>query len=167
MRISSEAAEESARAAKDNTRALINSERAWILTTMEEIAQFAPSPGSQELVRVPVSSRNSGKTPGRVTRIRVKRHIVAVDTALAPRPGILPPEPSYDGQSDEVVELKELNVVVPPNGPFSLQTPLLNVDFNRLYNGEESLYIYGYIEYIDTIVFEEHITKFCYLYWPY
>ena len=62
--------------------------------------------------------------------------------------------------------MKDLNKVVSPNGLYSLVILLLNVDFSKIYDGERSLYIYGFIEYVEpSYVQDHHVTKFCYLYW--
>jgi hypothetical protein len=145
------ATETAANAARDNTQVLLNSERAWILVETGGIPDnFESNQNSMGFLDIRPIIRNSGKTPGWITRGFIRYYLVPAGSQL-------PPEPDYRGNLAE----QQVNIVLAPNGfiqalyvsiPFSVFVPVRQ--------GSQTLYIYGFVDYT---VFpnETRQSRFC------
>ena len=145
------ATETAANAARDSTQALLNSERAWILADTGEIPDnFEPNPNSVEILDVRPIVRNTGRTPGWITRGFIRYYLV-------PGGSQLPPEPDYRGNLAEV----PVNIILAPNGniqPLHVRIPLSI--FVNVRQGNQRLYVYGFVDYTD-FANQTRQSRFC------
>src|SRR5712692_2278523 len=84
------------------------------------------------------------------------------DTGL---PGPLPQEAEYPLDQTTIIEGKD--IVLPPNLPIQpINVPITPEVFLAASQGRIFVYIYGYVEYLDTIRKQRHTSKFCFIYLP-
>jgi hypothetical protein len=136
----STAARDNAIAASANVDALISSERAWILVDTGEIPDtFDANQDSVGILDVRPVLRNSGRTPGWITRGFIRSFLIPTGSQL-------PPEPDYSGGSAEV----PVNIIVAPNGFIqALHVPIALSVFAAARQGTQKLYVYGFVDYSD------------------
>ena len=138
----STAARDNAIAARANVDALISSERPWILVDTGEIPDdFAANENSVEILDVQPVLRNSGRTPGWITRGFIRSVLIPTGTQL-------PPEPDYSGGSAET----PVNIIVAPNGFIqALHVSIALSVFAAVRQGTQKLYVYGFVDYSDSV----------------
>jgi hypothetical protein len=148
------AARDNAMAARDNAQTLVNSERAWILIDTGDIPDnFEANQNSVGILDVRPVVRNSGGTPGWITRGFIRYYPVPTGRQL-------PPEPDYQGDMAEA----RVNIVLAPNGliqPLHVSIPLSV--FAAARHGDPALYVYGFVDYID-FANQERQSRFCFVY---
>lgn len=157
-----QAAKASADAALLNAQGVINAERAWITGSVGERSYRLF--GNPTIVPAfELSLRNSGRTPGMVSRMamRFEKRQTLDD---------LPPEPPLDITS--IVELGR-TLIIRDDLPISLTTPidggerLTPEDWAAVRDRKLFLLAYGFIEYTNVLNpnFENpHKTSFCFVY---
>jgi len=136
----STAARDNAIAARANVDTLISSERAWILVDTGEIPDdFDANQNSVGIFDVRPVLRNSGRTPGWITRGFIR-------SCFIPTGSQLPPEPDYSGGSADV----PVNITVAPNGYIqALHVPIPLSALAVARQGTQKLYVYGFVDYSD------------------
>jgi hypothetical protein len=145
------AGKQAAEAAQANIEALINSERAWILVQIGPIP-FFENPNRLEFLDLKPIIKNFGGTPARVTKILAKRHELKTVESL-------PEDPDYTGDG---VYVAAIDFILPPDQrvqPITVKIPLS--DLAPEYNGH--VYLYGFVQYLDTIQNIQRESRFCYL----
>jgi hypothetical protein len=151
---SARAANIAAEASKRQSDAMITGERAWMLADIGEIDDtFESNLNSIGVLDVRPIVRNHGRTPGTIKRGFIRYHLVAGGIKL-------PPEPDYAG----ALATQEVYVIVPPNAALQpLHVPIPISEFAAIRHGDPTLYIYGFIDYVD---FAEQVrqTRFCFEY---
>jgi hypothetical protein len=132
------AASDNAIAARDSSQTLLNSERAWILVDTGEIPDnFESNQNSVGILDVRPIIRNSGKTPGWITRGFIRYYLVPAGSQL-------PPEPDYQGNLAE----QQVNIVLAPNGLIqALHVSIPFSVFGPVRQGIQKLYVYGFVDY--------------------
>lgn len=142
------------------TRAI---ERAWITVGVDKLPDFPNDPNAVAILWIKPTVKNSGRTPARITKMVLRSH--EVDPSNEIIPGILPPDPAFPSDKTTLVEGRD--IVLPPNdGGQPLGIAITPERFNDARIGKKTLYIYGYVEYRDTVANKPHETHFCYIYWP-
>lgn len=134
------------KATQDSVKALIDSERAWLLGPSIRLPDIIPV-GSSQTVFFYVPIENLGKTVGRVVKTSANRALY----------GILPPEPSYEVRAG-------CDMVLAPHGAHKLWAAILasEMEYVRSKRGKR-LYFYGFVQYFDIgDILRE--TRFCYVY---
>jgi len=151
---------EAATAAKDSAAALVNSERAWLSV---EIKTPNP-PYSPHIIWIDTPITNYGKTPARVKQILVTKKFVPFPENSLGRPGELPEIPEYE--NSHTVKLEGRDIIIAPGGTLEhMHIEISPQDLARMHDRSVSLYVYGFVEYLDTIKEAEHKTCFCAIYW--
>lgn len=148
------AAKENAIAAKASADVLVASERAWILVDTGDIPDnFEPDQSSVQILDVRPIIRNSGRTPGTITRGFIRSYLVPAGTQL-------PPEPDYRGTMAEV----PVNIILAPNGIVqALHVPIALSVFVDVRQGNQRLYVYGFVDYVD-FANQARQSRFCFEY---
>ncbi len=145
------------------TAATNNSERAWITVSIDKLPDFPNDPNAVAFLWIKPSVKNSGRTPARITKMVLRSHEVNPSNGMIP--GILPPDPTFP--SDQTTLLEGRDIVLPPNDAGQpLGIAITPERFNDARIGNKTLYVYGYVEYRDTVANKPHETRFCYIYWP-
>jgi hypothetical protein len=150
-----EAAAASAQAALLNAKALVHSERPWILISVE------PSRGAENSFTVMATNR--GRTPARITAT-ADQAMIAVDERYLP----IPPEYDKEESKPPAVPI----ILVPgestPIKPFRREEvkALCGSEerFRRIETWEDKLYLYGNVTYADLISTPDdqiHETNWC------
>jgi hypothetical protein len=156
-----DAAQEAARAARENTHVLLNAERAWLTV---EVENFAEPKDGFPFIWVNATITNNGKTPARVKRIVMTKKQLPIPEGGFGRPAELPPHPEYDPTPTVTVEGKDL--IIAPNSTFKhMHVYIAPEDLEEINERKVSLYVYGFVEYFDTVKGLEHKTCFCSIYW--
>jgi hypothetical protein len=136
MRNQALATETAANAANKNTKALINSERAWMLVDIGKLPPFDPDPNQLQFLWIFPTIKNCGKTVARIKRIRgfVK---------LIPEGQDLPIVPEYIlGQGFD----EQVDIVLPPDVPVQARLGVSGDEFTKVREGKFSLFVHGFIE---------------------
>jgi hypothetical protein len=149
--------ETAANAANKNAEVLINSERAWVFAEIGQLpGNFVPSPNQVQIVNLPITFRNLGKSPGRITKLSARAYQLETSASL-------PAEPEYR-------QIGTVDILLPPNTatPQGLAMQAVSVrlagsDFIAIQNGDEQLYVYGFIDYLD-LGEKRRETHFCWRY---
>jgi hypothetical protein len=151
---SANAANIAAEASKKQSEAMITGARAWILADVGEIPDtFVADSSSVGFLDVRPLVRNSGQTPGSIKKGFIRSHKIANGS-------VLPPQPDYTGP----LATQEVYVIVPPNTVVQpLHVPIPLSDFVAIRQGNPTLYIYGFIDYVD-FAKQERQTRFCFEY---
>lgn len=141
-------------AANTSAKALICSERAWLLVEIGKLQPFEHKPNQLQILWIFPTIKNYGKTPARMKR-------VAGIIKLIPEGKTLPPVPEYiPGQGfDEKIDL-----VLPPEVPINPRLGLDGDEFAKVEKGELSLFVHGFIEYFDGVSETERRTAYCFSY---
>ena len=133
MRNQAVATEMAANASNKSVEALINSERAWILA---EVGESEVPKDAVRIVWITPIVTNRGKTPGRITRTSIRSRFI-------PTPGLLPEQPDYANPIDACFTLAPTVAVRPMKTTMPAQEMLDSRE------GKGSLYIFGYLDYLD------------------
>ena len=137
------------------------SERAWLTATVTNFEQ--PSEHSH-LVWIEIPIKNDGRTPARIKQIAVTNKLLPVPSSGWGRPGELPKEPDFS--SDRTITLSGQDIIVTPCGALRhMHTYISPEEVKRINAREVSLYVYGFVEYLDTVKGKGHKTCFCSIYW--
>ncbi|MGD0099035.1 MAG: hypothetical protein ABSC60_01665 [Acidobacteriota bacterium] len=134
MKKQTKAAEDAAKAAKENTEFLINSERGWMVASN-------PSIGNRGNLIYSCRVKNIGKTPCKIVEMGAQfRKIDSIKQ--------IPPIPEY---GDTMLFNQ---IVVAPNDSIptmdaELLPPLLAGEFNAINSGKLFIYRYGFVKYLD------------------
>ena len=150
-------------AAEKNAEALVKSERAWLTAKVENFDEPA---ANSKMIWIEVPITNHGRTPARVQKIVATSKVIPVPkNSLGGRPGELPKTPDYtDGNKLNV--LAERDIIIAPSDTLRhVHVFIWPDDWEKIKARELSLYVYGYIEYFDTVKGKEHRTGFCSIYW--
>jgi len=139
-------------------------ERAWLTIKVGDIVQ-----GELEFRYAKVPIKNTGRTPARVKRIVVTSMLIPFPKQGWGRPGELPTEFTL-GHSDHTMVVEGRDFVIPPGGEHMMYAMIFNTEWGtltkKLSEGKQSWYVYGFVEYFDTIKGREiHKTGFCEIYW--
>jgi hypothetical protein len=148
---------DSAKAANANAQVLVSSERAWLTVKVENF-----QPGGK-LIHIAIPIKNNGRTSAKVKKIMVTRHMVPFPENSWGRPGELPQEPIFDSTPTTVVEGKDF--IIPPEETHRAHVWIFPEDYTQIRERKTSLYVYGVIDYLDTLREEGHKTGFCEIYW--
>ena len=150
-----------AQAASKSVVAVINSERAWLTVKIENFNTPKKTDDPKPFISISAVITNHGKTPARTKKIFITKCQIPVQDGRRGLPSELPPIPDYS--CDTVVTVE---AIVAPNEPLEgisvYITPEEAVAINAR---EKTLYVYGFVEYSDTINGKDHKTGFCSLYW--
>lgn len=155
------AIQKQAKAALLSAQTMIDSERAWILVTIGSLPDVSSDTTKVAFIWIKPTVKNYGKTPARIRRIRVRLHKVAMSNGL---PETLPERPEY--LSDRSAEIDGKDIVLPPN--VSSQPVNIGITPEELASarrGEIGVYIYGLVDYSDTVSNRPHASRFCYFFW--
>jgi hypothetical protein len=146
------AARANAETAKANTKAVINSERAWVLAdNIGKLPEFTPTTNKLEILWIHVPIKNFGKTVARITRIFGLALIKKMDDPLP-----LPQEPEYAGP-------RTCDIVLPPNATYRLDVGVGTFNLTGVKQGMDTFYIYGFVDYVDLGNCTRQ-SRFCYIY---
>jgi hypothetical protein len=156
--------ETAALAAKTSADALTNAERAWLTVKVGDIFQ-----GELEFRYAKVPIKNTGRTPARVKQIVVTSMLIPFPKQGWGRPGELPTEFTL-GNSNHTMVVEGRDFVIPPGGEHMMYAVIFNTEWStltkKLSEGKQSWYVYGFVEYFDTIEGRDiHKTGFCEIYW--
>ena len=114
-------------------------------------------------IEIPIT--NNGRTPARVRNIVVTGKLVDMPETVGGRPGELLPDPDYS-DSNRVITLAGRDIIIAPTDTLRHMHIFIWPDeWDKVKSRKLSLYVYGYIEYLDTVRREEHKTCFCSIYW--
>ncbi len=148
------AARDNAVAARDSAQTLVKSERAWVLIDTGNIPDnFEANQDSVGILDIRPIVRNSGGTPGWITRGFIRYYPVPTGRQLSQ-------EPDYQGNMAEV----RVNIVLAPNGviqPLHVSIPVSV--FAPVRHGDPTLYVYGFVDYMD-FANQERLSRFCFVY---
>lgn len=151
----------SAKAALLNAQAVLNSERAWLTA---EVLNFGEPPENGKLIWIEVPITNCGKTSARLVRIAVTSKLVPVPNSITDRPGKLLDRPDYS-DTNRVIDLVGYDLILAPGDIFRhMHTFIYPSEWPKIKAKEVTLYVYGRIEYLDTVMGDRHETGFCSLY---
>jgi|SRR5579859_7198743 len=129
--------------------ALINSERAWVLVSIENV----PTPTANDLgtMILPIV-RNYGRTTARIVKFALRQQQFN-------RPDGLQAEPVYQGEN-------AVDFILPPNTPIQpMSVGVSHHEYEAARNATSFLYVYGYIDYVD-VGEKRRQTRFCFMYYP-
>lgn len=148
------ATRKAAGAASDNAKALINSERAWILVDLTQ-CRFEPNPDEMGVFWIRPIVKNSGKTIARIKYIRAIVKLLADGESL-------PPEPQYPlGQG---ADIPGITAMLPPNEPIKpIKLAITSEELSLVHRFERFLYVHGFVVYLD-FSGQERRSNFCYYY---
>jgi len=160
-----------ASAAKGMVKALINSERAWVLVGAvgnpregwyrPDMQQYFP--GGVFRFRV------YGNTPARIVNARMRLHPVPVVPGSDPPKPDLPATPNYgSGSGPTALEIPGEGITLPPRGTFTIRVGLeggqLTEDqWTKLQRREMLMCAYGFVKYRDSFD-KERETRISYTY---
>jgi hypothetical protein len=154
------AARTNADAVGDNARALINSERPWVLVENLLLSELLPME-QQMPVQVTYEIQNYGRTPARIVRART-RFQMSNQMAEPPNPEV------YEDSGGIVAQRIVPQMLTPRLGNIALLEPNRYMSADQIQavnNGQIYLWAYGFIAYRDTLGTEgEYLTRFCYCY---
>jgi hypothetical protein len=145
MRSQAVATEMAANAAKESAEALLASERAWILVEIGE--SEVPKDASLTVWVTPMVT-NRGKTPGKMIRTSIRSKFI-------PNPGFLSQQPDYANPVDAYFTLAPTVAIRP------MKTTMPAQEVFNSNEGKGSLYIFGYMDYLD-IGGTERKTRFAF-----
>jgi hypothetical protein len=150
-----------AEAAKKSANALIESERAWL--TAEVKNPDEPTPDSRIIwIEIPIT--NNGRTSARIKKVMVTSKLIPFPESIGGRPGQLPEFPEYE--PERTIELEGRDIIIAPTDTLRhMHVFIWPAEWIRVKERQKSLYVYGSIEYSDTIRNLEHTTRFCSIYW--
>lgn len=139
-------------AIKRQTEILIDSERAWILADPGIINDdFEPDASRVEFFELAPPLKNYGKTPARIVEF-------AINACQVSTPDKLPPEPEYRNT-------QTVDIMLPPDLPIQpLHIMIEQSDFINIRQGNPTLYVYGFIKYVD-FGGEPRESRFCFVYY--
>lgn len=161
LRRQTKATEGGAKAALLNAQAVLDSERAWLTA---EVLNFEEPPPKSTMIWIEVPITNRGKTPARFRRIAVTSKLIPVPDSSGGRPGKLPNDPDYS-DTNRVVKLTDFDLIIAPNSTFRhMHVFIYPAELEQMRAKRVSLYVYGLIEYLDTVKGESHETGFCSIY---
>ncbi|HTR46382.1 MAG TPA: hypothetical protein VMM16_03210 [Verrucomicrobiae bacterium] len=150
-----------ARAARDNAQAVINSERAWMVGLKVD-TKFDKPPKQNENAVYFCKITNAGKTPSRILE-------VGMTFRRTENLHLVPPDPMTTYQKGEIFPFNK--IVVPPNDHIpmyaALFPPLGEGEYSSFRNGKLLLYGYGYVKYLDVFSKDDRDfreTRFCHYY---
>jgi hypothetical protein len=153
------AGEDAAEAALLSARALINSERPWILITIE------PFKGNQDVFAI--TAKNCGRTPARLLSYSTPLY------SLIPSGSALPKEPQY---GNLIALIDALILLTGETREFEIvsEDAIKEVcedeeTYGRVWMGTDSLYVFGKIYYqdlLDSTPAAIHVTGWCCQYLP-
>ncbi len=129
----------------------ISGERSWVLVDPGNIPDdFEPVPDRVAFLEVRPIIKNYGKTPAHITRVGISEDKV-------PATGKLQPEPQYKYE-------QSVDIMLPPDLPIQpLRILIPQADFIDVRQGDPTLYVYGFIDYID-LGDKPRKSKFCFVY---
>jgi hypothetical protein len=143
-------------------RAMMNSERAWVVVTISKTSLPRMWGATDPWLKLRPVLTNHGKTTARIIRVVARWEAIRQD-----KPGIpaqLPTTPAY--ADDASIWKLEISLILPPNAPGQPMTVWIPArDLQRAKAGVHSLYVHGFVEYRDTVKDELHRTRFCYIWW--
>jgi hypothetical protein len=131
-------------------KAMINSERAWLVVEIGQLPEIVPQPNSVQILWLAPHIRNYGKSTARIERVSIRLHQI-------PSANSLPPEPEYSVAAN-------VNFVLPPTvwaRPWQLSIP--TSDFYAIQQGTSTVYFYGFVDYRD-LAKDQRQTRFCFRY---
>jgi hypothetical protein len=146
-------------AARLNAQAVINAERAWI-----QVELGAPDfrlqtlTGNNGVGVLNWSITNTGRTPARLVEIAARYSLIRSLNRI-------PEEPKYEGDLEKIPLYGKL--LAPKESFWSFQelepSHITQDDLTTITRGERTLFVYGYVIYLD--VFDaHHELGFCYYY---
>ncbi len=146
----------SVNAMQEQSRHIVNTERAWALVEIGEIPEWSPEPNRVEFLWIRPTIKNCGNTMARIKTIRAV-------VRLVPDGERLPQIPEYPlGQG---MDLKGINLILIPNIPIQpIKLGISAEEFIEVRRSEKFLYIHGFIEYSDIMSPTERRTAFCFYY---
>jgi hypothetical protein len=152
----------SAEAALQQANHLVASDRAWL--TAKVLNFDEPTPNSMMIwIEIPIT--NHGRTPARVEKIVATSKLVPIPNTGWGRPGELPENPEYS-DSNRLIELAGRDIIIAPNDTLRhVHVYIWPREMEQIRSRELSLYVYGQIEYLDTVKGLGHTTSFCSIYW--
>lgn len=166
LRVIREQTREAARAAgaaEKSADFLVNSERAWLTARVENPDEQPPN---SQIVWIEVPITNSGKTPGRIKKIKATSKLIPIpQDSLGGRPGQLPEAPDYNDGNKLILLVGRDILITPMDALRHIHVFIFPREWAQVKARELSLYVYGEIEYLDTVRGEEHKTCFCSIYW--
>jgi hypothetical protein len=151
-----------ANAVKKQTGHVVASERAWLKA---EVINPDP-PEDTRLIWIEIPITNRGKTPARVHNIEVTSKLVPppTDSVADATPGKLPLYPDYSDR-ERVMGLRNYDLIIAPEDTFRhMHVYIRPREWNQIRARELTLYVYGSIDYFDTVGGDCHTTSFCSIY---
>lgn len=131
------------------TNALINSERAWVLVSIQNVPMSSENDVGTMILPI---VRNYGRTTARIVKFALRQQQFN-------NPDALPAEPVYLGEN-------ATDLMLPPDTPIQpMSVGVTQQQFEAARNGTAYLYVYGYIDYVD-VGERPRQTRFCFMYYP-
>lgn len=134
------------------TRTTKSIERAWVLAEIGNLPDIPVKPDTMAILCVMPTFINSGRTVARTKRVALRQHQI-------PKPGKLPVEPEYKGETN-------LELILPPGKPIQMVSGNLSItpqEYLKVAQGEVFLHVYGFVDYLDVGNVERQ-TRFCFIY---
>jgi hypothetical protein len=145
-----------ANAAKESADSLKDTERAWIIGSLENLPSEPGFSNGLEVFWIMPVFRNYGRTPGTILNIKLRLHYLAKGEKL-------PDEPLYEGDSVRTRTF-EGELVLPPKIPVQpISVGTTGGDFWQIRKNGEQLFIYGVVHYRD-VAGRPFFSRFCYGY---
>lgn len=139
-----------AEAAKRNAVIFVEIERPWIIVDIGNIPNFTPDQSQVQVLWVSPTFTNQGRTAARTLRLAARQHQLSHGESL-------PLEPEYP-------EPINIDLIVPVNTPMQpIPVGINAADFQEIWPGNRRLYIYGFVDYLDSAGINRQ-TRFCYRY---
>jgi len=146
------ATQNTANAALLNAQAIINAQRAWISVKLRRYAEEAFT----------LSIHNHGRTPGEITLVKHLDKYVPTISDFEP-----------DSNYEEIAEQLYRKIIVPGEiweaGGFwddNLRLIMPDELYKEVKSSRQRYFIYGVVEYKDTVIGDLHETRFCFWYNP-
>src|ERR1700678_1425432 len=148
-------------AALKNADAMIASERAWLTATVESFGE--PLAGTK-MIWIEVPIKNHGRTPARVKKDTSTSKLISFSESISRRPGQLPEVPEYE--PERTIELQDRDLIIAPGDTLRhMHVFIFPAEWIRIKERQKSLYVYGFVEYSDTVKGALHRNCFCSIYW--
>lgn len=155
------ATEIAANAALKQADHMVASERAWLTAQVLDFAE--PAQGS-DLIWISVPITNRGKTPARIDSIVVTSRLIPVPETSYGMPGLLPETPDY--AVPKAIAAEGRDIIIGPDETFHDMPVYIHPrEWEQVKAKKLSLYVYGFVDYFDTLEGLRHRTAFCSIYW--
>jgi hypothetical protein len=152
-----------AEAALQQANHLVASERAWLTA---QVMDFPEPHKDSQLIWIPIPITNRGKTSARIDSILVASRLIPVPETSYGMPGKLPEMPDYADRTKVIATVQKYDIIIGPDDTFShSHAYIFPKEWEDVKAKKLTLYVYGFIDYFDTLKGLRHRTAFCSIYW--